>query len=545
MRAEVDPRWIRTKSDEQAVKDGCWFDLAAAERVRDFFRRFLVHSTGKQWAGKPFELLEWQWQQVIAPVFAWKQANGLRRFSRAYLSTPKKNGKSALLSGLALYLLLGDQESGAEVYSAAADKEQAGIIYREAAKMVRASKALLSVLTVRDSTKTLIGPGGSFYRALAAGPESKDGINAHGILFDELHTQKGRELWDFLRYSGASREQSLHISITTAGGDLETICGEQYQYAKRVLSGEIIDISFLACIFEASPQDDWTSEETWKRANPSYGITVGADKFRADFNEALESPAKENAFRRFRLNQWVQSADKWLSMDRWDKGDRGPVDLAKLKGRRCFSGLDLSATDDTTALLLAFPDDEDKEFTFLPFFWLPEDNIDRLERKHKVPYRAWAKRGLFHLTPGNVVDYQVIRAMLRELDQLYDIVELAIDRKFQGQSLELDLVEDGFKVVPAGQGWVSQDLPAKELEKLVMAERIIHGGHPVLRWHASNAAVDIDKAGNYSVNKKKSRSKIDGIAATLMALMCKLQDRGAAKGKPYYETTGGEVTFLD
>ena len=544
MRRTVEKKWIRTKSDQQAVKDGCYFDLPAAERVRQFFKRFIVHSTGK-WAGQAFDLLDWQWENVIAPLFGWKQSSGLRRFSRAYLSTPKKNGKSTLLAAISIYLLIGDGEKGSEVYSAAVDKDQAGIIYREAAKMVRASEALMSVLTVRDSTKTLLGPGGSFYRPLAAGPESKDGINAHGILFDELHCQKSRELWDFLRYSGASREQSLHISITTAGGDLETICGEQYRYAKMVLSGETIDTSFYAYIAEAGIKEDWASEETWKRANPSYGITIPAEKFRNDFNEAKESPAKENSFRRFRLNQWVQTADAWLSMDRWDAGDRGVIDLEALKGRRCFAGLDLSATDDTTALVLAFPDDAGEIITLLPFFWLPEENIERLERKHKVPYRAWAKQGLFSLTPGNVVDYKVIRTKLRdELAKLYDIAELAIDRKFQGQALETELAEDGFNVTPAGQGWVSQDLPAKELEKLLMSDRVIHGGHPVLRWHASNVVVDIDKAGNYSINKKRSRSKIDGIAATLMALMCKLQDHGST-GEPFYATTGGGVTFLD
>ncbi|MDB5295015.1 MAG: putative phage terminase, large subunit, partial [Phycisphaerales bacterium] len=308
-------------------------------------------------------------------------------------------------------------------------------------------------------------------------------------------------------------------------GDLETICGEQYRYAKDILTGaNKDDTSFFASIFEASMTDDWTDEATWFKANPSLGVTIKLEHFRQAFFEAKESPAKENSFRRYRLNQWVQTADAWLSMDEWDQG-KAPIVPAGLAGRRCFAGLDLSATDDTTALVLAFPED-DGAVTLLPFFWLPADNIARLEKKHKVTYRAWAKAGLFTLTGGNVVDYDAVRAKVRELAGEYEIVQLAIDRKFQGQAVETDLAEDGINVVGAGQGWISQDLPAKELEKLVKSGRVRHGNHPVLRWHMSNAVVDIDKAGNYSINKKKSRSKIDGVAATLMALMCRLNHKG-------------------
>lgn len=515
--------------------------MRAAERVRNFFSRFIRHTTG-QFAGKAFELLDWQWDGIIAPMFGWRRPDGLRRFRRAYLSTPKKNGKSTLLAGLALYLMIADAEAGAEVYSAAADREQAAIIYRESAKMVRKSAALQSQITPRDSTKSLVAGGGTFYRALSAESNTKEGLNAHGILFDELHAQRGRELWDCLRYAGAARLQPLHLSITTAGGDLQTICGEQYTYAKRVLGGEIVDDSFFSYIAEASPQDDWTDEAVWKKANPSYGVTISADQFRADFLEAKESPAKENSFRRYRLNQWVQTADAWLSMDQWDACSGG-ADAELLKGRECFAGLDLSATDDTTALVLAFPNG-DGTVELLPHFFLPEQNIGQLERQHKAPYRAWAGQKLFTLTPGNVVDYEKVRERVRELAGDYTIRELAIDRKFQGQAVENDLIADGFRVVPAGQGWISQDLPAKELEKLIRSKKLLHGGHPVLRWHASNVVVDIDKAGNYSINKKRSRSKIDGIAATLMSLMCKLQDKGGSFAQPFYETNDCQMVVL-
>lgn len=526
---DVTAEWIRGPADERAVAAGHYFDLAAAERVRDFFHRFLRHTTG-QWAGKPFELLGWEWRDVIGPLFGWKKPNGLRRFTRGYLSCGKKNGKTGLLSGLSLFLILADGEAAAEVYSAASDRAQAALIFTEAAKMIDASPPLQRVCSYLESTKTILNKcDRSFYRAMSAEAGTKDGPNAHAILFDELHAQPNRELWDKLRYAGSARTQPLMLAITTAGSDKETICGEQYEYAKRVIAGDVTDHSFFAQIYEAGEQDDWTSEETWHKANPSLGVTIDIDKFRADFIEARETPAKENSFRRYRLNQWVQTADAWLSMDQWDacKGTLDALLLRKaMEGMECYGGLDLSATDDTTALLLLFHDASTGAIDLVPFLWLPQENILKLERKHRVPYTAWAREGYIELTPGNVVDYNLIRARLRELAAKYQIKQLAIDRKFQGQSLENDLIADGFNVVPHGQGWVSQDLPAKELERLLKAGLLRHGGHPVYRWHASNVVVDIDKNGNYSINKRLSRSKIDAIAATLMALLCKMQDAG-------------------
>jgi phage terminase large subunit-like protein len=509
--------WVVGMADVHAIHEGCYFDLPAAERVREFFEKHLRHATG-DFKGRPFTLLDWQWRDVIGPLFGWKRGDGRRRFNRGYLSCAKKNGKSGLSAGIALYLLLADGEAGAEVYSAAADRDQASLIYREAVKMILANPSLGRICGHVDSSKTITGPGRCFYKALSAEAPTKEGLNASAIIFDELHAQPHRELWDTLRYAGRARRQPLLLAITTAGSDKESICGEQYEYANRVLSGEVADTSFYARIYEAG-MDDWGLEETWRKANPSLGVTVQLDQFRADFLEARESPAKEATFRRYSLNQWVQTADAWLSMDQWAACGADPVAPASLSGRKCCGGLDLSATDDTTALVLLFPAD-DGYIDVLPWFWLPSGNAHNLERKHRVPYRAWAKKGFITLTEGNVVDYDAVRGQINAIAQQYDIQKLAIDRKFQGQALENDLIADGFDVVPAGQGWISQDLPAKELERLLKAGRIRHGGNPILSWHASNVVVDIDKAGNYSINKRKSRSKIDGIAAFLMALLC-------------------------
>lgn len=520
-----------TKNDKAAIENGFFLDVQRAERVREFFRRFIRHSTGR-WAGQPFELLPWQYEGIVLPLFGWANAEGMRRYRTAYISTPKKNGKTTLLAGLCLDLMIADGEPAAEVYSAAADREQASLIYREAMKMVQASPELSAHVFVRESTKILTGPGGSRYRALSADAHRQEGLNASAILFDELHAQPGRELWDCLRYAGAARTQPLHLSITTAGGDLQTICGEQYQYAKRVLSDDVIDPTFFAYIAEAANEDDWSLESTWKKSNPSYGVTIDPAAFRADFNEAKDSPAKENSFRRYRLNQWIQAADAWLSMQQWDDC-KADFNEASLAGQPCYAGLDLSATDDTTALVLLFPTDGGAKL--LSWFWLPAENIGALERKHKVPYQAWAKQDLFRLTSGNVVDYRELRKDVNEIGQRFNIKALVIDRKFQGQQLETELIEDGFTVFAAGQGWMSQDLPAKEIERLLKASRLWHNGHPVMRWHASNVVVDIDKNGNYSLNKRKSRSKIDGMAALVNAMQPALK---SIVGPSVYEDRG-------
>lgn len=524
--------WVVHPNDLVAIREGCVFHLPSAERVRTFFQKHLRHTTG-EWAGQPFILLPWQWRDVIAPLFGWKRKNEkgewVRRFSRGYLSCAKKNGKSGLFAGLELYLLLADGEPGAEVYTAAGDRDQAAIIYREAVKMIEASAGLTKLCHCVDSSKVINGPGRSFAKALSAEAPTKEGLNASAILFDELHAQPNRVLWDTLEYAGSARRQPFMLAITTAGSDKESICGEQYEYAKRVIVGEVPDTAFFAKIYEAGPDDNWEDEASAYKANPSLGITIKLDKFRADLMQAKESPAKEASFRRYRLNQWVQTADAWLSMDQWDccVGDLDYASLLKsLEGRECLAGLDLSSTDDTTALILIFPDD-DGSFDVLCFFFLPEENILQLERKHRVPYRAWAKQGYIELTPGNVVDYNILIERIDQLAETYNIQRIAIDRKFQGQSVETDLLAAGYDVTPAGQGYISQDLPAKELEKLLKAGRIRHGKHPVMRWHASNVVVDIDKANNYSINKKKSRSKIDGIAALLMALMMRMNEAGS------------------
>lgn len=512
--AKAIDKWVRTKSDEAAIDDGCTFDLRAAERVRYFFRKFLRHSKG-EWAGKPFELFDIQWKEIIAPLFGWKRKNGTRRFRKGGIWVAKKNFKSTICSGISLYMLVGDHEAGAEVYNAANDRDQASIVYNESANMVAASEALSSRLElIRSQKRIMFAQTNSWLKALSADVPTKEGLNWHCLIFDEIHALKKRDLWDTLTYGGAARRQPLLLSISTAGYDREGIGYEQYSYAKSVLEGRSIDTNFFAYIAEVGQDEDWTDRKLWAKANPGLGITVKLDELEEAFQEAKNSPAKENSFRRYRLNQWTEQDVRWLSIDKWDACNT-PVDAAALKGREAYGGLDLSSTLDTTALVLVVPDGVD--YDVLCWVWVPEEACRERERSNRTRFDEWIRRGHLFKTDGNAVDYDVIRAHVNEQGKQFNIREIAFD-PWNGQQLATQLGGDGFNMVRFGQGYASMSEPTKELEKLILEKRIRHAGHPVLRWMAGNVAVETDAAGNLKPSKKKSTEKIDGIVALIMAL---------------------------
>jgi len=530
--------WIRTEADERAVLSGCWFDREAAARVEVFFERFLRHSKG-EWAGKPFRLQEWQKRDLLFPLFAWKKRNGYRRFRNAYIEVPKKNGKSALCSGISLYLLVADGEPGAEVYSAAADRDQASIVYGEAERMVMSSPALSRRLRVIPSRKTILFPRtNSVYRALSADVPTKEGLNIHGLIFDELHAQKSRELFDTLRYGGAARRQPLLVSITTAGFDRNSICWEQHEYARKVLKGIVEDESFFAYIRAANedpnegPVDDWTSREAWYKANPSLGVTISEEAFAAECREAQEKPTLQNSFKRYRLNIWTSADVRWMPMDKWDFSE-GSVDPRMLVGKPCFGGLDLSTTLDITACVFVFPWD-DGIYKVHPLFWIPEENMRERSTRDRVPYEVWARQGLVRTTPGNVVDYAWIEKDILEFAERHKVEEIAYDQ-WNATEIIQRLTDAGLVMVPIRQGFASMSGPMKQTEALVYAGKLHHGGNPVLRWMADNVQASIDPAGNMKPDKGRSRERIDGIVAAIMAL-----GRAGMRGnqKSVYEERG-------
>lgn len=499
------------------------FDERAATVAVNFFERLLVHSKG-EWAGQAFELQPWQRDDIIRPLFGWKRADGTRKFRTAYIEIPRKNGKSTLGAGIALCLLFADDEPGAQVYSAAVDRAQAAIVFDEAKNMVTAAPELARRSQVYKRSIT-VDSTRSAYHVLSADAYSKHGLNPSGVIFDELHAQPNRELWDVLKTGMGARRQPLLVAITTAGYDRNSICWEQHEYARQVLAGVIDDPTFFGYIAAAEETDNWQDPATWRKANPSLGVTVKEEFLANEARLATETPAYENTFRRLYLSQWTQQETRWLPLDKWDLCGQEPVDAERLRGRVCYAGLDLASTTDIAALVLVFPDDEEPVgYDVLPFFFIPGDNIIDRVRRDRVPYDAWVRAGLITATEGNVIDYKAILVALDELAQTYDIKELAYDR-WGATKLIQDLVEAGMEVIPFGQGFASMSPPTKELLNLVLAGRLRHGGHPVLRWMADNAVVRQDPAGNIKPDKSKSSERIDGIVAAIMGL-----DRATRQG---------------
>ena len=481
------------------------------------FIECLCHTKGT-WAGKPFELIDWQ-ERIIRDIFGTIKPNGYRQFTTAYVEIPKKMGKSELAAAVALLLTCGDGEERAEVYGCAADRQQATIVFDVAADMVRMCPALNRRVKILASQKRIVyTPTNSFYQVLSAEAYSKHGFNIHGVVFDELHTQPNRKLFDVMtKGSGDARMQPLYFLITTAGTDTNSICYETHQKAKDILEGRKIDPTFYPVIYGADESDDWTDPEVWKKANPSLGITVGIDKVQAACESAQQNPAEENAFRQLRLNQWVKQAVRWMPMDKWD-ACAFKVNEESLRGRVCYGGLDLSSTTDITAFVLVFPPlDEDDKYVVLPYFWIQEDTLELRVRRDHVPYDVWERQGFLQTTEGNVVHYGYIEKFIEQLGEKYNIREIAFDRWGAVQMVQ-NLEGMGFTVVPFGQGFKDMSPPTKELMKLTLEQKIAHSGHPVLRWMMDNIFIRTDPAGNIKADKEKSTEKIDGAVATIMGL---------------------------
>jgi len=512
------------------------FDERKARRVIDFIQ-CLKHTKG-EFHGKPFTLLPWQ-KKIVSDVFGTVREDdpATRQYSSAYIEIPKKNGKSELGAALALNMLVNDDEWKAEVYSCASDRQQAGIVFDVAVDMVKKSPALLKRVKIIPSTKRMIyQPTGSIYQVLSSEVATKHGLNVSACIFDELHTQPTRALYDVMTQgSGDARRQPLWFFLTTAGTDRNSICWEVHQKAIDILEGRKRDPRFYPVVFGLPDEADWQDEENWYKANPSLDHTITIDKVRDAYHKALETPADENMFRQLRLNQWVKQSIRWMPMDRWDEcGD--VVDATTLEGRVCYAGLDLSSTSDLTTLVLVFPPlDEDEGYSVLPFFWLPEETLTLRVRRDHVMYDVWEKQEFIQTTEGNVVHYGFIEQFIIRLGEKYNIREIAYDR-WNATMMVQALEDDGFTMVPFGQGFKDMSPPTKELMRIVLERKLNHGGHPVLRWNMDNAFVRTDPAGNLKIDKEKSTEKVDGAVALVMALDRAMKNQN---GGSIYDTDRG------
>ena len=478
----------------------------------------LKHVKTSEWAGKPFTLLPWQ-EQIVRDIFGVIKPNGARQFVHAFVEIPKKSGKSELAAAIALYLLCADREQGAEIYSVANDREQAAIVFSLATQMALDNPTLRKLCKFIESRKRIVfPPTRSFYAAISSEVKNKYGLNVHGCIFDELLGQTDRKLYDTMTLGAASaRRQPLNFVITTAGNNRNSICYEEHCYALDILHGRKIDPSYYPVVFAAEDDDDWKDPAVWKRVNPSYGVTVPEEFYHSFCERAKSNAAKEMEFRQFYLCQWLNSAQKWLPMDKYDKG-AVPFKPEDLYGKTCYGGLDLASTDDIAAFVLVFPPEgTNGVFYVLPYFWIPRDNLVERVRQHHVPYDVWKRNGFLETTEGSVIHYDFIEKKIEGLSKLFHIKEICYDR-WGAIQLVQNLNGQDFEMVEFGQGYQSLSPPSKELHRLVLDEKLIHGGNPVLRWMFENVYIETDAASNIKPSKKKSREKIDGAVATIMAL---------------------------
>ena len=490
-----------------------YFDEEEADLKCAFFSECLVHVEG-EWAGRPFDLQDWQ-RAINGCLFGWKRHDGNRRYRTLYLEVPKKNGKTTYGSGLGAELTFADHEPGAKAFSVAADRDQAAIMFDIGRRMVESDESLSEMSEVYR--RSIVVPStGAVWRVVSAEAPTKHGINASGVLFDELHAQPNRNLYDTLRGAGSARRQPLHLYFTTAGFDRNSICYEVHTYAEKVASGIVEDPTFLPVIYTVDEKDleKWDDPKVWAKANPGLGVSVKVEALEAECREAKESPALENTFKRLHLNIWTEQAERWLQMHVWDENPSDFTDIEAL-GQSCWGGLDLASTTDIAALVLVFR--TDAGFGLLSRFWMPAENVRTAARRDGAPYDTWVQQGFIKATPGNVIDYDVIRADINELGDKYRFEELAFD-PWNATQLSTQLDGDGFTMVAFRQGFASMTAPSKEFERLLLERVLNHGGNPVLRWMASNVARKDDPAGNIKPDKSTSTGRIDGIVAAIMGI---------------------------
>jgi phage terminase large subunit-like protein len=534
---------------------GLWFDVEDAQRVLDFFS-LLRHSKG-EWAGQKVVLEPWE-QFVLWVTFGWKRdwsdrwleklsdgrvedTRGTRRFRTLFLEIGRKNGKTTLASGIGLYMLTADREGGAEIYAASTKKEQSLILFSEAERMTAQSPALKK--RIKNFKNNLHIPGTACkFEPLGADADTMDGLNCHCALVDELHAHRHSGVWDKLRTSQGARRQPLMVAITTAGNDRSSFCYEMHLKAEQILAEKISqqDADTTFCIiYTLDEKDDIWDERNWVKANPNLGVSKKWNYMRDEAANAKMMPSALNTFKQLDLNIWVQSAVAWLPVEHWQAcaGEVDALDFTEaLKGRRCFGGLDLASVSDVAAFVLDFPPkDENDRHWILCYFFVPEETVLKRSKSEGVHYDEWVAQGYITATPGNVIDHDYILEQIDSAAELFDLREIAYDRWGAANIAQRIQDDMGVTIIQMGQGFASMSAPMKELERRVKGHLLYHGDNPVLSWMADNVVASLDPAGNIKPDKAKSKEKIDGITALIMAVARTID---AGEEKSVYEERG-------
>ena len=511
---------------ETGEKRGLYFDQEEGQRFVAFFERFLHHSKGK-WAGDPFTLLPWQ-QFMISSLFGWKRSDGSRRFRTLFCAVGRKNGKSATCSGLGLAMLDFDQEPAAEVYFSATKRDQARICHVEAERMVKASPHLKKRIGIHRNNLHVKATG-SKAEPLSSEARSLDGLSPHCAIIDEYHAHKDAEIFHVLKSATGARAQPLLAIVTTAGWNIDGPCFHFQKTCQDVLQGIKDDDSLLPLIYCLDEEDDWKDQSTWIKANPSLGESISMDYLVEQYTQATNYGSTEEAnFRTKHLNEWVSSSDVWIKDEEWMASGSDPIEVDE-KSLTWYGGLDLAAVSDFCCLVLVAPL-PDGELLARRWYWLPESARERrMDREESSIHMDMLDLSYFHLSPGNVTDYQALRRTISGyyvqdgtvmhdtsciMDQ-YNVASISFDR-WNSSTLVTQLTGDGVLMAPIGMGYASQSAPLRELERLILEKKLIHEGDPVLRWMMRNVMIQRDPAGNIKLDKARSQDKIDGV----MSLNC-------------------------
>lgn len=498
-----------------------YFSEEAGERVCKFIE-LLPHVKG-EWArrGETLKLQPWQ-KFVLVVAFGWLRPDGTRRFRTVYIEVPRKNAKSTMSSGVALYMLGPDGEVGAEVYSAATTRDQARIVFQDAQAMARKDPELRAHFGLEVGAHAVWSQAtGSRMQALSADGGTLDGLNIHCAVVDELHAHKTRAVYDVLETGTGSRSQPLLWNITTAGSNRAGICYEVRTYLTKLLEGVAQDETFFGVIWTIDDGDDWASEEAWKKANPNYGVSLYPDDFARLARKAMEMPSATNNFLTKRLNVWVNADTAWMDMRAWDKCADQSLTLEQFEGQPCRIALDLASKVDIAAKLTLFERDVEgkggkleRHYYAFGRYYLPEEAA---EDGRNSQYGGWSREGRLVLTPGNVIDFEYIKDDLRQDASRFEVKEVPYD-PFQATQLSTELQSEGFPMVEMRPTVLNFSEPMKELEKLVLSGRFHHDGCPVLTWMISNVVCHMDNKDNVYPRKERPENKIDGAVALIMAL---------------------------
>lgn len=583
-------RWVRMACERHREdlkrKDLIW-DLEAALFKIGFFRDVLKLSAG-QFEGKPFVLEPFE-EFIIGSLFGWKMRDGNRRYQIAYVEEAKGNGKSALAAGIGHCMMLADGESRAEIYVAATKKDQAMNVFRPAVAMCDQSPHLAARLTksgVLERCWNLAdAKSNSFFRPISSEDQNQSGPSPHCALVDEVHEHKNSVVIDMLSAGFKWRRQPLMFMITNSGFDREGVCWRYHEYGTRILkrTAENDRLFVFICALDSCEKhwkegqeqpvdnclecDDWRVEGPhWLKANPNLGVSIAQEYLRNQVRKGLDMPAEENTVRRLNFCYWTNQATRWLSMQAWDSCWE-KIDYEALRGRSCIVGIDLANKIDIASVCLLFPpsrlvfkdnavqglEGEDKtaelvlestdEFVVLPFFWIPKDTILEAMRRDDVPYDAWVRDGLIEAPEGAVIDFEAIKRRLVAINTLYPIqsvftngarYHLAGFDPWGATEFANDMARDhNIKMIEVRQGYQTLSEPTKQMARLIRAKKLRHGGHPVLRWMADNVMVRTDPAGNVKPDKERSKKKIDGIVAMIIAFALAIRHPGAGAGSVY------------